>query len=96
MQQDYPEVYVLRLQIRKGWDPMVLVQPEVIAAGSAGFVLNILGSLEAADIVQCTPKLEQIFGWFVVGSSPIVLTIAPGYFGGSLLSFKTVHRMTES
>lgn len=40
---------------------MVLVQPEVIAAGSAGFVLNILGSLEAADIVQCTPKLEQIF-----------------------------------
>lgn len=40
---------------------MVLVQPEVIAAGAAGFVLYILGSLEAADIVQCTPKLEQIF-----------------------------------
>lgn len=82
---------------------MVLVQPEVIAAGAAGFVLYILGSLEAADIVQCTPKLEQIFaldlnvfGWFVVGSSPIVFTIAPEYLGGSLLSFKTVHRMTES
>lgn len=30
---------------------MVLVQPAVIAAGAAGFVLNILGSLEAADMV---------------------------------------------